>query len=109
MLTLTAISGIWDCKSSQEVIEFVRRGIAAKKELHTICENMMDQCLDSRGATGGVGQDNMTMTVVALLKNMMTKEEWYDLIAKRVADGDGPRAPPKYGMPKCCLKLIVKV
>ncbi|KAG0634236.1 phosphatase 2C-like domain-containing protein [Tuber brumale] len=83
-----ACDGIWECQSSQAVIEFVRRGIAAKQELHTICENMMDQCLDSRGVTGGVGQDNMTMTVVALLKNMMIKEEWYDLIAKRVADGD---------------------
>ena len=106
---LTAISGIWECQSSQAVIEFVRRGIAAKQELHTICENMMDQCLDSRGVTGGVGRDNMTMTVVALLKNMMTKEEWYDLIAKQVADGDGSCAPPKYGMPKCCLKHIMKV
>ena len=106
---LTAISGIWDCKSSQAVIEFVRRGIAAKQELHTICENMMDQCLSPREVASGIGQDNMTMTVVALLNNMMTKEEWYDLIAKRVADGDGPCALPKYGMPKCRLKLIMKV
>ena len=96
---LTAISGIWDCESSQSVIEFVRRGIAAKQELHTICENMMDDCLASKdyGGAGGPGCDNMTMIVVALLRNMMTKEEWYDLIAKRVADGDSPCAPPKYG------------
>ncbi|PUU81203.1 phosphatase 2C-like domain-containing protein [Tuber borchii] len=91
-----ACDGIWECQSSQAVIEFVRRGIAAKQELHTICENMMDRCLDSRGVTGGVGRDNMTMTVVALLKNRMVKEEWYDLIVKRVADGDGPCAPLKY-------------
>ncbi|PUU73402.1 phosphatase 2C-like domain-containing protein [Tuber borchii] len=95
-----ACDGIWDCKSSQAVIEFVRRGIAAKQELHTICENMMDDCLakwnETDGGAGGAGCDNMTMIVVALLRNMMTKEEWYDLIAKRVADGDGPCAPPKY-------------
>ncbi|KAG0643847.1 protein phosphatase 2C [Tuber brumale] len=90
-----ACDGIWDCQSSQAVIEFVRRGIAAKQELHTICENMMDNCLASSSETGGVGCDNMTMIVVALLRNM-TKEEWYDLIAKRVADGDGPCAPPEY-------------
>ncbi|KAG0640503.1 phosphatase 2C-domain-containing protein [Tuber brumale] len=83
-----ACDGIWECQSSQAVIKFVRRGIAAKQELHTICENMMDQCLGSWDVTGGVGQDNMTMTVVALLKNMMIKEEWYDLIAKRVADAE---------------------
>ncbi|RPA95594.1 PP2C-domain-containing protein [Choiromyces venosus 120613-1] len=90
-----ACDGIWDCQSSQAVIEFVRRGIAAKQELHTICENMMDNCLASSSETGGVGCDNMTMIVVALLRNM-SKEEWYDLIAKRVADGDGPCAPPEY-------------
>ena len=106
---LTAISGIWDCKSSQEVIEFVRHGIAAKQELHTICENMMDDCLAPSNETHGAGTDNMTMIVVALLRNMMTKEEWYDLIAKRAADDDGPCAPPTYGKSKCCLKLIVKV
>ena len=104
-LTLTAMLGIWDCQSSQAVIEFVRRGIAAKQELHTICENMMDNCLASSSETGGVGCDNMTMIVVALLRDM-TKEEWYDLIAKRVADGDGPCAPPEYGKPECCLNLL---
>jgi hypothetical protein len=78
------------------VVEFVRRGIAAKQELQLICENMMDNCLASNSETGGVGCDNMTMTVVALLQGK-TKEEWYDLVAKRVADGDGPCAPPEYG------------
>ncbi|PUU82628.1 phosphatase 2C-like domain-containing protein [Tuber borchii] len=84
-----ACDGIWDCKSSQAVIEFVRRGIAARQELHTICENMMDNCLAPSSDTYRGSSDNMTMIVVALLRNM-TKEEWYDLIAKRVADGDIP-------------------
>lgn len=88
--------GIWDCQSSQAVVEFVRRGIAAKQELHKICENMMDNCLASSSETGGVGCDNMTMVVVGLLRGK-TKGEWYDIIAKRVADGDGPCAPPEYG------------
>jgi protein phosphatase 2C family protein 2/3 len=38
----------------------------------------------------------MTMIVIGLL-NGRTKEQWYDLVAKRVADGDGPCAPPEYG------------
>ncbi|EXJ83772.1 protein phosphatase [Capronia coronata CBS 617.96] len=84
-----ACDGIWDCQSSQAVVEFVRRGIAARQELHLICENMMDNCLASNSETGGVGCDNMTMIVIGLL-NGKTKEEWYDMIAKRVADGDGP-------------------
>lgn len=90
-----ACDGIWDCQSSQAVVEFVRRGIAAKQELHSICENMMDNCLASNSETGGVGCDNMTMIVVGLL-NGKTKEEWYNMIGERVANGDGPCAPPEY-------------
>ncbi|GIZ44167.1 hypothetical protein CKM354_000737200 [Cercospora kikuchii] len=90
-----ACDGIWDCQSSQAVVEFVRRGIAAKQELHAICENMMDNCLASNSETGGVGCDNMTMIVIALLRGQ-TKEEWYKKIGERVANGDGPCAPPEY-------------
>lgn len=62
----------------------------------------MDNCLASNSETGGVGCDNMTMTVIALLQGK-TREEWYNEIAQRVANGDGPCAPPEYGkspMPK---------
>ena len=88
--------GIWDCQSSQAVVEFVRRGIAAKQQLSKISENMMDNCLASNSETGGVGCDNMTMIVIALLRGK-SKEEWYQEIADRVAKGDGPCAPPEYG------------
>ncbi|OCK80889.1 protein phosphatase [Lepidopterella palustris CBS 459.81] len=90
-----ACDGIWDCQSSQAVVEFVRRGIVAKQELSAICENMMDNCLASNSDTGGVGCDNMTMTIVALLRGR-TKEEWYKCVAERVAKGEGPCAPPEY-------------
>ncbi|KAK5731966.1 Protein phosphatase 2C 2 [Elasticomyces elasticus] len=89
-----ACDGIWDCQSSQAVVEFVRRGIAAKQELKSICENMMDNCLASNSETGGVGCDNMTMTIVALLQGK-TKDEWYKMVGDRVANGDGPCAPPE--------------
>jgi protein phosphatase 2C family protein 2/3 len=78
------------------VVEFVRRGIAAKQELSKICENMMDNCLAPSSETGGVGCDNMTITIVALLRGK-TQEEWYKQIGDRVANGDGPCAPPEYG------------
>jgi protein phosphatase 2C family protein 2/3 len=93
MLTLL---GIWDVQSSQAVIEFVRRGIVAKQDLASICENMMDNCLASNSDTGGVGCDNMTITIIGLLQGR-TKEQWYEDIAKRVANGEGPCAPPEYG------------
>ncbi|KAI9794780.1 MAG: Protein phosphatase 2C 2 [Peltula sp. TS41687] len=84
-----ACDGIWDCQSSQAVVEFVRRGIAAGQELYRICENMMDNCLASNSETGGVGCDNMTMIIVGLLRGK-TKEDWYREVARRVANGDGP-------------------
>ncbi|KAI5922730.1 phosphatase 2C-like domain-containing protein [Camillea tinctor] len=90
-----ACDGIWDCQSSQAVVEFVRRGIAAKQDLDKICENMMDNCLASNSETGGVGCDNMTMVIVGFLRGR-TKEEWYNEVASRVAKGDGPCAPPEY-------------
>ncbi|RFU29676.1 hypothetical protein B7463_g6679, partial [Scytalidium lignicola] len=86
---VVACDGIWDCQSSQAVVEFVRRGIAARQDLSKICENMMDNCLASNSETGGVGCDNMTMVIVGILRGK-TKEQWYDEIAKRVANGDGP-------------------
>lgn len=70
----------------------------AKQELDRICENLMDSCLSINSETGGVGCDNMTIVIVGLLGGK-TKEQWYDMIAKRVADGDGPCAPPEYGEP----------
>lgn len=68
----------------------------AKQELSAISENMMDNCLASNSETGGVGCDNMTMTIIGLLQGK-TKEEWYQKVADRVAAGDGPCAPPEYG------------
>lgn len=56
----------------------------------------MDNCLASNSDTGGVGCDNMTMTIVGLLQGK-SKEEWYNMIGERVANGDGPCAPPEYG------------
>lgn len=96
IFTDTCCPGIWDCQSSQAVVEFVRRGIAAKQELSKISENMMDNCLASNSETGGVGCDNMTMIVIALLRGK-SKDEWYKEIGDRVAKGDGPCAPPEYG------------
>ncbi|KAJ8109121.1 hypothetical protein OPT61_g7690 [Boeremia exigua] len=86
---VVACDGIWDVQSSQAVVEFVRRGIVAKQDLASICENMMDNCLASNSDTGGVGCDNMTVTIIGLLQGR-TKEQWYEDIAKRVANGEGP-------------------
>ena len=56
----------------------------------------MDNCLASNSDTGGVGCDNMTVVIVGLLGGK-SKDEWYKMVADRVANGDGPCAPPEYG------------
>jgi len=55
-----ACDGIWDCLSSQQVIDFVRRGIYDGKEMQTICEEAMDRCLAPDSEIGGVGCDNVS-------------------------------------------------
>ena len=57
----------------------------------------MDNCLASNSETGGVGCDNMTMIIVALLRGK-TKDEWYQEVEDRVSKGDGPCAPLEYGV-----------
>lgn len=89
---ILACDGIWDCMESQEVVEFVRRGIAEKQDLTFICENIMEHCLAPASDLSGIGCDNMTMMIVGIL-NGKTKDEWYDMIATRVANGEGPVAP----------------
>ena len=92
---VVACDGIWDCKSSQTVVEFVRRGIVAGQELHQICENIMDRCLAVSSDGGGIGCDNMTVMVVGLLQKGQTKEQWYQMIKDRVDNNEGPCAPPE--------------
>lgn len=85
-----ACDGIWDCLSSQQVINFVRRDIADsknnqidyKERLQKACENLMDRCLAKDSELGGIGCDNMTVIIVGFL-NGKTESEWYDWMASR--------------------------
>ncbi|CAE6502692.1 unnamed protein product [Rhizoctonia solani] len=88
-----ACDGIWDCLTSQQVIDCVRRLVAEKKELGEICEIIMDRCVAPDSDIGaGIGCDNMTMMVVAILRGR-TKEEWYDWMADRVDRKWGRETP----------------
>lgn len=87
-----ACDGIWDCLTSQQVIDFVRREIWKKTDLQKICEDIMDKCLAPESDFGGVGCDNMTMMIVGILHGK-TKEEWYDWVADRVEKETGYPTP----------------
>ncbi|KAI9004682.1 phosphatase 2C-like domain-containing protein [Gaertneriomyces semiglobifer] len=64
-----ACDGIWDCMTNQEVVSFVRQRInKGLTNLSTVAEQLMDHCLSSDSELGGVGCDNMTVVIVALVK-----------------------------------------
>lgn len=77
-----ACDGIWDCLTSQEVVDYIRRSLQQRKKLPEICERIMEHCL-APDASGGLGMDNMTIMVIAILHGR-TLDQWYDWVADRV-------------------------
>ncbi|KAL7618802.1 probable protein phosphatase 2C 60 [Lactuca sativa] len=57
-----ACDGIWDCMSSQQLVDFVREQIKSESKLSVVCEKVFDRCLAP--TSGGEGCDNMTMVLV---------------------------------------------
>lgn len=91
-----ACDGIWDCMSSQDVVNWTRHQIAEKKSLEQICEDMMSRCLSpDSDVAGGIGCDNMTVLVVALLGGR-TLDEWYTWVGERVENKVGYDTPRSY-------------
>lgn len=88
-----ACDGIWDCLSSQQVVDFIRLKVAEGKELTEIGEMMCEHCLaPDTSSAAGIGCDNMTILIVAVL-NGRTQREWYDWIADRVRNQYGYPTP----------------
>ncbi|RIA93783.1 phosphatase 2C-like domain-containing protein [Glomus cerebriforme] len=75
-----ACDGIWDCMSSQQVIDFIIKDIKLNKDLSKACENLMDQCLAK--VFCGIGTDNMTIIIVGFLHGL-EKEKWLERISNR--------------------------
>lgn len=77
-----ACDGIWDCLSSQQVVNFIRRDLAQSRSLKIACENLMERCLAKDSELGGIGCDNMTVVIVGFL-NGRNEKDWYDWMASR--------------------------
>ncbi|KAL8123111.1 putative protein phosphatase 2C 60 [Apium graveolens] len=61
-----ACDGIWDCMSSQQLVDFVREQLESENKLSSIIEKVFDRCIAP--TAGGEGCDNMTMILVQFKK-----------------------------------------
>ncbi|KAK6915140.1 PPM-type phosphatase-like domain [Dillenia turbinata] len=57
-----ACDGIWDCMSSQELVDYVSDQLKTETKLSAICERVFDRGIAP--SAGGEGCDNMTMILV---------------------------------------------
>ncbi|CAK5284201.1 unnamed protein product [Mycena citricolor] len=88
-----ACDGIWDCLSSQQVVNFIRYQVSEGHSLVEIGQNMCEHCLAPDTNSGaGIGCDNMTVLIVAIL-NGRTMEEWSAWITDRVKNEYGYKTP----------------
>ncbi|XP_047328297.1 probable protein phosphatase 2C 60 [Impatiens glandulifera] len=60
-----ACDGIWDCMSSQQLVDFIHEHLKTETKLSLICEKVMDRCLAPSTSIGD-GCDNMTIILVQL-------------------------------------------
>lgn len=89
----TLYSGIWDCLSSQQVVDFIRYQVSEGKELTEINEMIFDHILAPDTTSGaGIGCDNMTLLIVAITHGR-SQNEWYQWITKRVKSKHGYDTP----------------
>ncbi|KAL8117437.1 putative protein phosphatase 2C 21 isoform X2 [Apium graveolens] len=57
-----ACDGIWDCMSSQELVDFVHEQLKSESKLSVVIESVFDKCIAPKAI--GAGCDNMTMILV---------------------------------------------
>lgn len=62
-----ACDGIWDCMSSQQLVDFIHDQLKLETKLSAVCERVLDRCLAPSTVTGE-GCDNMTMILVQFKK-----------------------------------------
>ncbi|KAF5743372.1 Phosphatase 2C family protein isoform 1 [Tripterygium wilfordii] len=66
-----ACDGIWDCMSSQQLVDFIHEQLKTESKLSVVCERVLDRCLAPSTASGE-GCDNMTMILVQFKKPLGT-------------------------------------
>ncbi|KZT73787.1 PP2C-domain-containing protein [Daedalea quercina L-15889] len=90
---IIACDGIWDCLTSQQCVDVIRLMISQGKDLSQVCEDICELCLAPDTNSGaGIGCDNMTILIVAILHGRTT-EEWYKWITERTQQKYGHPTP----------------
>ncbi|ODV79866.1 PP2C-domain-containing protein [Suhomyces tanzawaensis NRRL Y-17324] len=93
-----ACDGIWDCLTSQKCVECIRKKLSEGLELTEICEAVMDLCCAPTSDGSGIGCDNMSIVIVALLDYSKgeTLDQWYEKIRGRIDAAEKDKNSP-YG------------
>ncbi|AMD22650.1 HHL120Wp [Eremothecium sinecaudum] len=84
---ILACDGIWDCLSSQECVDLVHYGIQKDMSLQDIASRIIDVCCSPTTEGTGIGCDNMSIIIVALLKENETEDEWLARMKSKKYEG----------------------
>lgn len=73
---ILACDGIWDCLTSQDCVDLVHYGLCKGLPLEEISSKIIDVCCSPTTEGTGIGCDNMSIIIVALLKEGEDEKSW---------------------------------